>query len=122
MTTRLTPKPTELTTQCPACHSTLRIDGDELAIVSVTKPTLAERWFPARHRPERAVAEVCLRSGVRLSELRSPSRKARLVRVRWKAMRAARDAGASVSEIGRLLNRDHSTVIYGLNKVEATTR
>lgn len=46
-----------------------------------------------------------------------PCRQKELTRARWLAWRAAYDEGHTVSEIGRAFNRDHTTVIHGLEQV-----
>jgi IS30 family transposase len=51
----------------------------------------------------------------RLSQLISKSRRSDLVRERRRIVRMLHDRGWGVTEIGRLLNRDHSTIIYLLD-------
>lgn len=62
---------------------------------------------------ELAIAEA-RRFGFTLAELRSPSRKRPLVSARRAVASAAHEAGFSYMAIGRVLNRDHSTIIYAL--------
>jgi hypothetical protein len=129
-------------TRCPCCNSTIRVcpDGARLEIVSVSKPSAAEVWRPrpksrrprqltapsitSRNTTEReaiaVIARVASKQGYDLGELRSTSRAPDLVRIRWQAMAAARaETAASLPQIGRILNRDHSTVLHGLRRVEA---
>lgn len=88
---------------------------------------------PERTRPQRSVdctrydlppeAEVRERAsyiarciGFTLDELREPSRTPRRVAARLFIALKLRDLGASYPQIGRALNRDHSTLIQGLQK------
>lgn len=45
-----------------------------------------------------------------------------LVHARWAAMTVLHQRGHSAKQIGRLLNRDHSTVIYGLRQAQSADR
>jgi chromosomal replication initiator protein len=57
--------------------------------------------------------------GVGLAELRGPSKAQRLTRPRHVAMYLARRySGASFQEIGLALGRDHTTVMYGVERME----
>jgi chromosomal replication initiator protein len=57
--------------------------------------------------------------GVELEELRGPSKKQRFTRPRHVAMYLARRyTQASLHEIGRVLGRDHSTVLYAVEQIE----
>tara|TARA_R110000868_G_scaffold936_3_gene7147 strand:- start:11146 stop:11676 length:531 start_codon:yes stop_codon:yes gene_type:complete len=51
---------------------------------------------------------------VPLDVLISPRRDPYSVLARWVVMRIARQHGRSLAEIGRIINRDHTTVIHGL--------
>jgi chromosomal replication initiator protein len=69
------------------------------------------------------LAEVIERTahayGVRVEELRGPSRRQRLTRPRHVAMYLSRRyTGASYHEIGIALGRDHSTVLYAVDQTE----
>lgn len=66
-----------------------------------------------------AVADECR---VTPEVLISPSRAPMLVAARHRAMKIARDAGYSLPQIGRALNRDHTTVLYGLRKTQRQDR
>jgi chromosomal replication initiation ATPase DnaA len=59
---------------------------------------------------------VARRHGMSIDVLRGKSRSAPLVRIRQLAMSEARDAGYSLPEIGRALNRDHTTVLHGIRR------
>jgi hypothetical protein len=131
--------------QCPCCYSMVRIEDDgSLAIVRIAKPEPGSEWRPRRgprrspapvvHEPVplpapsspseidvqalQVVERVAVEQGFSLAELRSTSRSARLVRARWAAMAAARsETEASLPQLGRILNRDHTTVLHGLRRV-----
>ena len=67
---------------------------------------------------ERA-AEV---SGYPVSVLRGPARDRPICMVRWAVMANLRARGLSLPTIGRLLNRDHTTVISGLERADRLRR
>lgn len=62
------------------------------------------------------VAQIARQYGLTASDLIGPSRVRSVCIVRWRAMKALRDKGRSLSSIGRLLRRDHTTVIHGLRR------
>lgn len=74
--------------------------------------------------PERFVAAACRRLGVSPARLRSPRRDTRAVDARCVVAKLLRDGGwgLSLPEIGRLLNRDHTTVINLLGRCEQSPR
>lgn len=63
-----------------------------------------------------AVERASLLSGVPVSVLRGPSRHRGICLVRWAAMVAMRGRGMSYPAIGRMLGRDHSTVMSGIRQ------
>ena len=58
------------------------------------------------------VEEIVAAAGMTMADLRAPSRKRELVEVRRIVAAYLRRRGCSLPEIGRVLNRDHSTVLY----------
>jgi hypothetical protein len=75
----------------------------------------------ARVTPERVIDEVLLQTGVRRFDFFDVGRSARLVNARTVAVAALRmRLGLSSPEIGRLLGRDHSTVLYHLHRAART--
>lgn len=48
------------------------------------------------------------------ADISGPSRLAAHCAARWQVMRELRDKGLSTPAIGRILNRDHSTILHGL--------
>jgi len=72
------------------------------------------------HHSIQAVQDaVCACLGVARSELLSPARAARVVRARQLAMYLARElSGASLAEIARAFDRDHSTVLHAIRSVQ----
>lgn len=58
---------------------------------------------------------VCLSEGVHITRLLSDKRDQALVNARRKVSKVLRWQGLPVNEIGRLLNKDHSTVCHYLN-------
>ncbi len=62
----------------------------------------------------RAVADdVCERWRISLAELKGPGRTMRLIVPRHEFCYEARRLGKSLTQIGRFLNRDHTTVLHG---------
>lgn len=70
---------------------------------------------------QRVCREVCDETGVSLNALRGRSREQAIVQIRHLAMYAAHERGASLSQIGRYLGRDHTTVLHGV-RAEAARR
>ncbi len=61
------------------------------------------------------IADHSLRNGVTVADLKSPKRKRPIVHIRQDLMlRLRRETGHSFSAIGRMLNRDHTTVLWGI--------
>jgi hypothetical protein len=130
---------TEAVTKCPCCNSSVRVNGDDLSLEIVRIDPDGMQWnsvaFPvptnrAGRRSVRpgdqevvaVVRRIAERHGLSLAELRSPSREPHLVRSRWVAAAVARRiCGASLPQLGRVLNRDHSTVLHGLRQLHCTT-
>lgn len=68
--------------------------------------------------PTRAIKVAATLAGASIPQLVSYWRAPKeLVHARWCVMAALRERGMSLPQIGRRLNRDHSTVIYGLSQV-----
>lgn len=131
---------------CPCCNSLVRVEPETatLEIVRIAKPAPSERWVPPRRRTVaapvplseietarqaelrdavRVVSRVAREAGLSLSEIRSRSRRRDLVDTRQAAALAARrETAASLPQIGRILNRDHSTVLHGLRQLAAQSQ
>ncbi len=78
---------------------------------------------PGRRRSLDEIMLIAARaSGVTIEDLRSPSRRRRVVRPRQLAMFLCRRfTDATLSDIGRAFGRDHSSVVYALDRVEQRT-
>lgn len=64
--------------------------------------------------------EVCREFGVTMAEIKSPRRDKRLVIPRQKiAWRLKRETPMTVAAIGKVINRDHTTVLYSVARYEA---
>lgn len=63
-------------------------------------------------------AEICTETGLTLADIRGHDRRRYFVRARQLLMFKARQAGISISEIGRFVNRDHTTVLHGVNRIQ----
>jgi hypothetical protein len=66
------------------------------------------------------VEEIVTAGGMTMADLRAPSRKRELVEVRRIVAIYLRQRGCSLPEIGRVLNRDHSTVLHLLRTTVRT--
>lgn len=88
----------------------------EEPLTELRTPTAANRpFFPRR---KEIAAQVCEQYGFTIEELKGLSRKAELVFARQVLMcRLRREIGMSLPEIGRFLNRDHTTAIHALKKL-----
>ena len=68
------------------------------------------------------MAAVCLVTGQRRDEVKSPMREVHLVMARFLFYHLARElTKRSYPEIGQFCNRDHTSVMSGVRKVRATT-
>lgn len=63
----------------------------------------------------REAAKYCC---VTVEDLKGPKKSAGLTMIRHAIYMVARDKGASAHAIGRRFNRDHTTIIHGLQKAE----
>ena len=66
--------------------------------------------------PIELVAQIARTHGLTAADLIGPSKVRSVCIVRWRAMKALRDHGRSLSSIGRILNRDHTTILHGLRR------
>jgi hypothetical protein len=70
--------------------------------------------------PQQILFDVCKRTGFTLEELKGKCRKRELVDARFIYFRRAKEkTKASLSSIGKEVNKDHATVLHGIN--EAST-
>jgi chromosomal replication initiation ATPase DnaA len=69
-----------------------------------------------RQRRLEIIARVAFEHGMTVADLTGPCRRKEYVHARWQAMKAIRAQFPkdSLAEIGRLFNRDHTTVIHAL--------
>jgi chromosomal replication initiation ATPase DnaA len=61
--------------------------------------------------------EVSKATHISIKELLGDSRLKKTVRARWEIYRRAKNAGYSLAEIGRRMNKDHTTVMHGLKRL-----
>jgi chromosomal replication initiation ATPase DnaA len=111
-----------------AVSNTAEANRQRVAAETGTRPTpwhrrkapRAPRNTPSEHAALAIAAAVASEQGVSLTEIRSPGRSADLLRARQQiAVEARRVAGASLPEIGRVINRDHTTVLHCLRRFAA---
>lgn len=91
-----------------AAHIRRVINGDPRISPPARDPFLGKR----------AIAAAAKAVGASPEQLFLDWRNKPLVQARWAAMRAMDRAGYSYSQIGRIIKRDHSTIIYGLRRAE----
>ena len=79
-------------------------------------PTLVRMTPPAS--PREVVACAAWLFGTTPRDILQPSKHQAHVDARWAVMKALSFRGSSRSSIGRLLGKDHSTVIHGIRRAE----
>lgn len=67
---------------------------------------------------QRALKIAAMEAGARVDQLKQDWRDKPLVHARWAYMTAMHRKGASLGRIGRILGRDHTTVLYGIKQAE----
>lgn len=103
----------------------------------VTTQTMIEERLPSRKRRRSAAAppgfptfgkawpilkQIADEHDLDAADILSDRRFHRLVRARRAAFAALVQAGYSLSATGRLMRRDHTTVLYGMRKVREASR
>ncbi len=68
-------------------------------------------------RQRQILKEVSRRSGIPIAKIRSHSRNAYVVLARNEVMKRLDEFHYSLSQIGRVVNRDHSTVCFALGRM-----
>lgn len=66
--------------------------------------------------PQAVIARIASKHGFSVAAMKGRCRDARLVEPRHECMRVLRQMGLTLHEIGRALNRDHTTVHYALHR------
>ena len=64
------------------------------------------------------VRDVAAAYGVTPGEILGPNRQRRLVVPRQEAMRRASAAGKTLTQIGKVMGRDHTTIRHGIKRAE----
>ncbi len=67
---------------------------------------------------QRIAIQITEATGVTLDEMRDPTRTQMKVRARQLLMFKAMNEGVTSSVIGEFINRDHTTVLHGVNKIK----
>ena len=79
--------------------------------------------YPARQTMWDITKAIANRAGISMVDIRGAGREKRFVEARHAAfMKIRKTLGRSLPEIGKFFNRDHSTVMYALRKMEGNTR
>lgn len=72
----------------------------------------------ARQRRLEVIARVAFEHGLTVGDLIGRCKRQEYVQARWKAMKAIQaEFGDSLTQIGRLFKRDHTTVMHALRNV-----
>jgi chromosomal replication initiation ATPase DnaA len=69
-----------------------------------------------RERNLADIGELAEKHGYTVEDILGRSRHKKLVAVRLWCVLMLRHKGYSTTEIGRIMNRDHSTIVHALNK------
>lgn len=93
--------------RCPLCSERRKLEP----VIETIERRRAQRDLPI-------LRGVALETGFTVSELQSDDRTPALCKARFRAYWRLRKAGRSTTDVGLALNRDHTTVIYGLRKFE----
>lgn len=79
-------------------------------------PPAFERHVATR----RILEEEAARAKTTIDQIKGHSRKSHIVAARWAVMRRLRnDLGMTLSQVGRVVNRDHTSVLYALERMGA---
>ena len=70
---------------------------------------------------ERILMEVAAKHEIKLIDLKSHSCRRKISAARWECMyRLRTELNLSLSSIGKFMNKDHTSVLYGIRKYEKT--
>jgi chromosomal replication initiation ATPase DnaA len=69
-----------------------------------------------REKNLRDIGAIAQDHGYTVADILGPKRRRHLVSVRNLCVAMLRNKGYSTTEIGRIMNRDHSTIVHALNK------
>lgn len=108
----------------PEARSVLEAMGLELgvadALSGVPSTDAPAAWQPGDKRRmgrlSRIIDEVSEATGIMDEEIRGYTRRAPVVEARQRVMYLANQAGMTTTQIGTYLNRDHSTVLHGIER------
>ena len=105
--------------ECPHCGGTIRLEVERRVKVTPVSPPRRQlglhearpRVVPRAPKWEMAAVMVAEQHGLTMDDLRARDRRRSVNIARAAAMRAARNAGGSLREVGDLFERDRSTVV-----------
>lgn len=69
---------------------------------------------PDKIFPREFIAAEAIKAGYSLASILSHDKRKCIVKVRWDIARALRARGMSYAQIGKAMNRDHSTIIHAV--------
>lgn len=84
----------------------------------LTEADIAAMFVP-KAKARAIILEVAKASGLKIKTLMGPSRARRATWPRQVAYEALNRAGYSTAEIGRMMGRDHTTVMHGIKAARA---
>jgi len=104
-------------------HRWLRREPSGDVVLSAPHPTMSAARADASihfmaHRPDEILRSIARLFGLTLAELTGPRRCRSIARPRLLAFWILRRTGLSLPRIGKLLNRDHTTVLAGIRSFE----
>lgn len=72
-----------------------------------------------RERNLADIGLIALRHGYTRDDILGPRKHKTLIRARWDCIAMFRRRGMSTTEIGRVMLRDHSTIVHALQQIAA---
>jgi chromosomal replication initiation ATPase DnaA len=70
-----------------------------------------------RQKNHDAMTEIATRHGVTLNDIINDRRDRITLAARWECIFHFRTKGLSLPAIGRIMKRDHTTILYALNRM-----
>ena len=84
-------------------------------------PSCSQKWGMVSRSMamlRRQAAEIAEAHGYTLCDIQSTRRPTALKNARWQAILTLSQMGASSTQIGRALNKDHTSILYALRKAQ----
>ena len=91
-----------------------------MVLLGQTSSELSTRSVTPRQFTMALIEMIAREHGVTMAELMGVSRRQKYCIARREIWRVLRDQGISLPRIGRMFNRDHTTILHGLRRIETT--